>query len=192
MNCSETLRFSDQPGLIFSPRLKNAIKVCLRADPRRRPNAVQLLGEIAAMKGEKTIPNVVPYSVIEQQRTKQALALEEDTKRAKHRLLRQKITSKPKTDPFANIDKSKFLNKSGYKLSLVTAESRTVPARPLSAFFDDGNTPRIYSQGNRSTPSVQDYVKEELAKGESYEFNEPDGTLEFLKFREEEKTKSKK
>ena len=39
-----------------------------------------------------------------------------------------------------------------------------MPARPLSAFFDDGNTPRIYSQGNRSTPSVQDYVKEELAK----------------------------
>lgn len=188
LNCSETLRFSDQPGLIFSPRLKNAIKVCLRADPRRRPNAVQLLGEIAAMKGEKTIPNVVPYSVIEQQRTKQALALEEDTKKGQASFVEtKKITSKPKTDPFANIDKSKFLNKSGYKLSLVTAESRTVPARPLSAFFDDGNTPRIYSQGNRSTPSVQDYVKEELAKGESYEFNEPDGTLEFLKSREEEK-----
>lgn len=131
---------------------------------------------------------MVPYSVIEQQRTKQALALEEDTKKGQASFVEtKKITSKPKTDPFANIDKSKFLNKSGYKLSLVTAESRTVPARPLSAFFDDGNTPRIYSQGNRSTPSVQDYVKEELAKGESYEFNEPDGTLEFLKSREEEK-----
>ncbi|CAX39721.1 actin-regulating kinase, putative [Candida dubliniensis CD36] len=188
LNCSETLRFNDQPGSMFSPRLKNAIKVCLRGDPRRRPNAVQLLGEIAAMKGEKTIPNVIPYSVIEQSRAKQTVAPEEDTKKGQvSHVEKNKITSKPKTDPFANIDKSKLLNKSGYKLSSVTAESRTVPARPLSAFFDDGNTSRIYSQGNRSTPSVQDYVKEELAKGESYEFNEPDGTLEFLKSREEEK-----
>lgn len=66
LHASSNLRFKDQPGLIFSPRLKNIIKCCLREDPRRRPNAVQLLGEISAMKGSE-IPDVIPFSVKEHQ-----------------------------------------------------------------------------------------------------------------------------
>ncbi|EMG48892.1 hypothetical protein G210_0467 [Candida maltosa Xu316] len=171
LNCNENLKFNDQPGSIFSPRLKNVIKVCLRADPRRRPNAVQLLGEIANMKGEKGIPNVIPFSVKEQATRK------EDVK---------KELPHAKTDPFASIDKTKLFSKTGggSQSSPFTSEPpMKSPSRPLSAYFEDSKNRRIYSQGNRSTPSVQDYVKKELAKGgESYEFD--DNTLDFLKSRE--------
>lgn len=57
-----SLRFNDQPGSIFSPRLKNIIKVCLREDPRKRPNAVQVLSEVCSMMNV-AVPNVIPASV---------------------------------------------------------------------------------------------------------------------------------
>lgn len=52
------------PGNMFSPRLKNVIKCCLREDPRRRPNAGQLLEEVCGMMGVK-VPNVIPSLVLE-------------------------------------------------------------------------------------------------------------------------------
>lgn len=65
LNCSRTLKIPhNMPGSMFSPRLKNVIKCCLREDPRRRPNATQLLEEICAMMNCK-VPNVIPTSVLE-------------------------------------------------------------------------------------------------------------------------------
>ncbi|KAI5950876.1 hypothetical protein KGF54_003950 [Candida jiufengensis] len=158
LNCSETLRFKEQPGSIFSRRLKNIIKVCLRADPRRRPNAVQLLGEICQMRGDEKVPNVIPSSV----------------------------TTKPvPTIGFGSIDKSKSssnITNTAKKYS--PFESEPKPSRPVSAFFDHGIN-KIYSQGNKSSPNVQAYVKQELAKGyESTNVGETENTLDFLKSRD--------
>lgn len=189
LNCSENLRFNDQPGLMFSPRLKNVIKVCLRADPRRRPNAVQLLGEIAAMKGETGAPNVIPFSVKESMKIKAqplaTMAPKIEEIKVEYTMPEIKRTAAVKSDPFASIDKTKILTKKSSPFTLDPVKS---PSRPLSAYFEDSLKKRIYSQGNRSTPSVQDYIKKELARGgESYEFNqEDDGTLEFLKSREDQ------
>ncbi|RCK62518.1 Actin-regulating kinase PRK1 [Candida viswanathii] len=194
LNCSENLRFNDQPGLMFSARLKNVIKVCLRADPRRRPNAVQLLGEIASMKGEKGVPNVIPYSVRESLKmmtqplpptTAATAATKIEEIKVEHTLPEVKRTAAVRSDPFASIDKTKILTKVSSPFTLEPVKS---PSRPLSAYFEDSQMKRIYSQGNRSSPSVQDYVKKELAKGrESFEYNrDDDGTLEFLKSREDQ------
>lgn len=196
LNCSETLRFRDQPGLMFSARLKNMIKVCLRGDPRRRPNAVQLLGEIVSMKGETTMPDVIPYSVREQLKVKQ----NEDAEKKKPLQPVAALPNKPpkrstkeattvnKTDPFAGLDrtqmlKSPSLNKGSSRPQLPD-EPKSRPARPLSAFYD-GNVERIYSQGNKSTPSIQDHVKKELRKSQVYDFEDSGTTLSFLKSREE-------
>lgn len=57
-------------------------------------------------------------------------------------------------------------------------------ARPLSAYYDNGHKSKIYSQGNKSTPSIQDKVKQELARGyETTDLGETEDTMEFLKTR---------
>ncbi|KAI5963444.1 uncharacterized protein KGF55_002324 [Candida pseudojiufengensis] len=158
LNCSETLRFKEQPGSIFSRRLKNIIKVCLRADPRRRPNALQLLSEISQMRGDERPPNVIPYSV----------------------------TSQPAPTPgFGSIDKSKSSsNITNTTIKSSPFESEPKPSRPVSAYFDHGVN-KIYSQGNKSSPTVQAYVKQELAKGyESTDVGDTENTLDFLKSRD--------
>lgn len=99
--------------------MKNVIKVCLRADPRRRPNCTQLLGEIAAMKGETGIPNVIPYSVKESLKVKTQPQLPSTTKmganveelKVEHTMPEIKRASAVKTDPFASIDKTKILRR---------------------------------------------------------------------------------
>lgn len=55
------LRFPQTPQ--FLPRLLNVIRCCLRDDPRRRPNALQLLQEVCLMEGLTQVPDVVPYLV---------------------------------------------------------------------------------------------------------------------------------
>ncbi|EEQ40190.1 Protein kinase domain family protein [Clavispora lusitaniae] len=60
LQCHTTLRFPGSPQ--YSQRLQNIIRCCLRPDPRRRPNAVQLLQEICSMQGSR-MPEVVPHAV---------------------------------------------------------------------------------------------------------------------------------
>ncbi|CAK7890695.1 actin-regulating kinase Prk1p [[Candida] anglica] len=63
LHADHTLKIPhDQPGSIFSPRLKHVIQCCLREDPRRRPNAVQLLGEVCNMLGQQ-VPDVIPSAL---------------------------------------------------------------------------------------------------------------------------------
>lgn len=108
LNCSSTLRFPSSPQ--FSPRLQNIIHCCLRADPRRRPNALQLLQELCVMQGIKNIPDVVPYSV---RLSRTTVVPTENGKAAKKPELpkRDDVARKvpPKSDAFARIDKSKIL-----------------------------------------------------------------------------------
>lgn len=61
VQCLTTLRFPGSPQ--YSPRLQNMIRCCLRADPRKRPNALQLLQEVSLMQGRKDVPSVIPYLV---------------------------------------------------------------------------------------------------------------------------------
>ncbi|KAG7192919.1 uncharacterized protein KQ657_001376 [Scheffersomyces spartinae] len=75
LSADTSLRFNDQPGSIFSPRLKNIIKVCLREDPRRRPNAVQVLSEVCSMMNV-SVPNVIPSSVTMAQQHQQQQQLQ--------------------------------------------------------------------------------------------------------------------
>ncbi|WLF76360.1 actin-regulating kinase prk1 [Lodderomyces elongisporus] len=218
LNCHQTLRFHDQPGSMFSSRLKNIIKVCLRADPRRRPNALQLLGEIAQMRGDSGVPNVVPTSVLEAREKPQQLSQQPSqsvprqpsksqaqlqTQPKKEPISEAKklspqppppppTSSKPTADAFSTLDKSKFLNKLDSKIEtkhISPFESEPIPSpnRPLSAYFDSGHKHKIYSQGNKSSPAVQDLVRRELQKGYKVADLGPQSTLEFLKTRENEK-----
>ncbi|KAI5954850.1 hypothetical protein KGF57_003875 [Candida theae] len=196
LNCSDNLRFKDQPGSMFSPRLKNVIKVCLRADPRRRPNAVQLLGELCQMRGETKVPNVIPASILQaaSTETKKPVKPVKPVKPEARTSVSpnpppsvKSETGKAPVDPFAAIDKTKFMKKLDTKTISSPFESepkRTVP-RPLSAYYDSSHKPKIYSQGNKSTPSIQNKVKQELARGyETTDLGETTDTMEFLKNRE--------
>ncbi|EGW34430.1 uncharacterized protein SPAPADRAFT_134044 [Spathaspora passalidarum NRRL Y-27907] len=195
LNCGETLRFRDAPGSMFSHRMKNVIKVCLRGDPRRRPNAIQLLGEICAMKGVP-IPDVIPYSVREQIKAESAANVKQPprgpikpvlapTNSSKSEIAAKKIEApngNQPTDPFM-LDKSVMLDK--LTRQKITSNPPRPPARPLSAFYSEESTSRVYTHGNKSSPSVHDHVKAELPKQHTFEFeNDTNGTLEFLKSRE--------
>lgn len=192
LNCSETLRFKDQPGLMFSPRLKNVIKVCLRADPRRRPNAVQLLGELCQMRGETKVPNVIPASILlAPAEVKKPVASEIRKSVSPPQQNTTKLENKANkpVDAFAAIDKTKFMKKLDTKTisSPFELEPKRSIARPLSAYYDNGHKSKIYSQGNKSTPSIQDKVKQELARGyETTDLGETEDTMEFLKNKESE------
>lgn len=187
LNCSETLRFKDQPGLMFSPRLKNVIKVCLRADPRRRPNAVQLLGELSQMKGETKVPNVIPVSILQSAEAKKPAVSEPKKPISPTPEANTKSANTKSVDAFASIDKTKFMKKLDTRTisSPFELEPKRTIARPLSAYYDNGHKPKIYSQGNKSTPSIQDKVKQELARGyETTDLGETEDTMEFLKSKE--------
>ncbi|KAI5967640.1 PRK1 [Candida margitis] len=206
LNCSETLRFKDQPGSMFSPRLKNVIKVCLRADPRRRPNAVQLLGELCQMKGQTKVPNVIPASILQAATTDIKKSVSPSAPEAKRSVSppapeTKKLVTPPlhhnnakakagkSVDAFAAIDKTKFMKKLDTKAvsSPFESEPKRAVTRPLSAYYDNGHKPKIYAQGNKSTPSVQDKVKQELARGyETTDLGETEDTMKFLKTKESE------
>lgn len=110
-----TLRFPSSPH--FTPRLQNIIRCCLREDPRRRPNALQLLREVCLMQGIKQLPEVVPYSV-RLQKTHAHTNVVSNGHTTGHQTAQetaQKVnpalrTSKSPPDAFASIDKSKVLS----------------------------------------------------------------------------------
>lgn len=154
LNCSNTLKLPhNHPGLLFSLRLKNVIKCCLREDPRRRPNAVQLLEEICLMKGITKVPDVIPYTLKEHHGHNKAHShMANNTHHRSHDIdektpiLPERKHSSPSNisvdhknnnskpvDPFASIDKSKMLQHSASTSNKIS-EKKTIH-RPMSTYM---------------------------------------------------------
>lgn len=165
------LRFPGSP--IISPRLQNVIRCCLREDPRRRPNGLQLLQEVCLMQGVKQIPDVLPYSLrilrMNVQTQNNGNSTEMQTKLVTTTATLHLKASPP--DAFSSIDKSKVLS-----------------MRPKSA---------IYKSANDSSASLHDLIKKqvhdntsgltEIRKSEELDR----GTLDFLRTKEEVGTASR-
>lgn len=178
LNSTTTLRFRDLPGLMFSSRLKNIIKCCLRDDPRRRPNAVQLLGEIAQMKGV-SVPEVIPYSVRHKLEHSPNPSINNAAPNSTINIAALNNSSTPKIvinkqeqrkDPFSMIDKSSLLRR-----------PKSVYDRPKS--FIDGS----YLLRNNSSSSIQDFIQLQIETPTETELpNVDQSTLDFLRGKEEE------
>ncbi|GEQ72515.1 hypothetical protein JCM33374_g6202 [Metschnikowia sp. JCM 33374] len=180
LQCTTTLRFPGSPA--FSPRLQNVIHCCLREDPRRRPNALQLLQEICLMQNVPIIPDVVPYSV--KLAKLSAVAPNEAEKPTKKPELpkrdgdlARKISNGTKVDMFAHIDKSKILQM-----------GKNIPAKPR---------PKSEIYPAKSSSSLQDFVKLHVSESNSNisSARKPDdsenSTLNFLRSREVEESPSR-
>ncbi|KAK6460593.1 putative actin-regulating kinase [Scheffersomyces coipomensis] len=204
LNCNHTLRFNDQPGSMFSRRLKNIIACCLRPDPRRRPNAVQLLGEIASMKGD-VLPSVIPQTVKEQLIHIKASESVESTNKLYDTFDRPKASKSVENlhvpDPFAAIDKSSLLTKPIAEVANRANNGRSIPPRPRSTYISphasiDADYSKLNSNGynsSKSTSALKDYVQKQLIDNDSRISNRKSseserGTLDFLKSKEEEAT----
>lgn len=208
LNCDVTLKIPhNQPGLNFSPRLKNIIKCCLRPDPRRRPNAVQLLEEVCSMRGDSKIPNVIPHTVQNHHNSLSSKAVSDDdspapvlptrpkqtTSNRSETLVNMK-TSKP-TDPFASIDKSKFLQsavstsnkpdkRSGNRINtsyIPSYATTALTARPLSTVAQTSSSSNLKSFIQRQLNESS----EDISSNRKSDENDR-GTLEFLRSKEEE------
>lgn len=170
LHCATTLRFPGTPHI--SPRLQNVIRCCLREDPRRRPNALQLLQEVCLMQGVKQIPDVVPYSVRILRVPRENGTAEVETKQAAKASLHLKAQP---ADAFASIDKSKLLAK----------KPSVSKARPKSAVY-----PALSRSGD-SSASLHDLIKQHVSDTKSdlsliRKSEDLDrGTLDFLREKEE-------
>lgn len=158
LNCAMVFPH-DRPGVSFSPRLKNIIKCCLRPDPRRRPLGIQVLEEVAAMRGV-AVPNVIPHTV---------------------KTLPPKLPSLPRRktsgdDPFAGIEKTKTLQQRSGRIntSLIASYLATPKPRPLS-----------YAE---NSPNLKNFIRKQLNESsEDLRYDEtPSSTLDFLRSKEEE------
>ncbi|SGZ52042.1 CIC11C00000005385 [Sungouiella intermedia] len=179
LHSSTTLRFPHSPP--FSPRLQNIIKCCLREDPRRRPNALQLLQEVCLMQGIKQVPEVIPYSVRLQKSQADMNVLNNGnssgtqiTQETQKVTLSLKATKSP-PDAFASIDKSKVLSMGSTK--------STLKSRPKSAIYASEGV----MKNSDSTTSLQDLIKQHVSESSNEISNirkseELDrGTLDFLR-----------
>lgn len=195
LNCNATLHFpANQPGQQFSSRLKNIIKCCLRGDPRRRPSGVQLLEEICAMKGDKSIPSVIPYTVKvhQSQKSEDAPPLPRRTptvtSSSSNNVVTMRTSKAP--DPFATIDKSKLLQTSAEKRPANKINSSYIPSytttptssRPLSLYHDE----KLKSSSSNLKNFIQKQLSESTDDLTLYtSYDDKEGTLEFLRSREE-------
>lgn len=186
LHSSTTLKIPhDQPGLIFLPRLKNMIKCCLREDPRRRPNAVQLLQEVCAMKNEP-VPNVLPYTMKDKFSRLEPSLVTHTTEPQPDQIPVKK--EKPK-DPFASIDKSKLLTTKS------DLETKALP-RPHSTYISasvakssSSSRPLSYIDSTSAT-LLKSFVHSQLGDSTNSHINDGPGTLDFLRSKEEENAKS--
>lgn len=178
LDCTNSLKFPhNRPGLLFSSRLKNVMKCCLREDPRRRPNAVQLLEEICLMKGITKVPDVIPYTLKEHHGQHRAhiayksdymLHSKEDTapvlpdrhgtdiSSAKPPVVIKHNNSKP-SDPFAQIDKSKLLQHSATTSSKVS-DKKSIH-RPKSTYIPSYTSTNGKPKARPMSSYIEDDVK---------------------------------
>lgn len=185
----------NQRGLIFSPRLINIIKCCLRKDPRRRPTATQVLDEVCRMRGIQKIPNVIPFTLMCEEAKGETLP--PLPKRSSRLTTANTITenktptiANEKVDPFTTIDKSKLINvniipkenfeksktlldlqKSAH-VSSIAQKFEEKPTRPPSAvnaddvMKDKHEFKTSSGPSNSSVSAIQDYVFAQLNENE--------------------------
>ncbi|OBA23755.1 kinase-like protein [Metschnikowia bicuspidata var. bicuspidata NRRL YB-4993] len=179
LNCTATLRFPSSPP--FSARLQNVIHCCLRADPRRRPNALQLLQEICMMQNVHTIPDVVPYSPPRNQPDLPKRHIppkaQPEVPRRHTEIARKLPPAKPPVDLFAQINKSKLLNM-----------GRSTPIKPR---------PKSEIHPSTSAASLLEYVKLQVSESnvsipQARVSEDTDrSTLQFLRSKETEDSNSR-
>ncbi|GBL51114.1 hypothetical_protein [Candidozyma auris] len=177
INCDKNLRFPGSPQ--YSSRLQNVIRCCLRPDPRRRPNALQLLQEVCSMQGIKRLPETVPYSV----RISKTVPIKYDYANVNNdsatqtQVIKgmgpQKASIKPSpSDVFASIDKTKILAMGG-------PSKKADSATPLS-------------RSNNSSATLHEMIKKQVDSSSTELHNMRNsedldrGTLSFLKSKEED------
>lgn len=198
LNSSQYLRFKDQPGSMFSPRLKNVIKCCLREDPRRRPNAVQLLQELVNMMN-LPLPSVIPYSVQIDLKEKFKDSYTHSTPD-----LSLRPAKSNKSDPFEleQISSNKSIKSIQSNLStksnssnLSNVANNSEAADPFSS-IDKSKLLRknnhlysLNSMGSKSTTSLKDYVQKQVEKSEElmvrHSRKSEDRDLDFLRNKQE-------
>ncbi|EGV65710.1 actin-regulating kinase prk1 [Yamadazyma tenuis] len=195
VNSSHTLHIPhNRPGSTFSPRLRNIIKCCLREDPRRRPNAVQLLDEVCVMMNIPA-PKVVPASVIERPSTPAApMQPSNGSVHSKSSSDLNSINRPPpfegrkpqtaKTDPFASIDKSKLLQTTRQHPQQRPKSLYAAP-RPTSIYGGRDISP-IGTSANthQSSNTLKNYIQRQLSKSNESIITPPDeddNTLNFLR-----------
>lgn len=179
--CQSTLRLPSSPR--YSSRLQNIISCCLREDPRRRPNALQLLQEVCQMQNIQNMPDVIPYSVKVLQLNNYSLEnppsqklapskLEEDV-----RTQRKPLTSmEAQKDAFSKIDKSKLLKMSSNPSLKPRPKSEVYSASTRASFSSTSLHDMVQKQVNATTQEVSNMRKYE-EKGHD--------TIEFLRHKEE-------
>lgn len=178
---SRTLRMPHTPN--YSSRLQNIISCCLREDPRRRPNALQLLQEVCQMQNISVMPDVIPYSIKVQQLSNMNIENSSVHKsssskpEAKHTLLHKSLSqSDLKKEPLSKLDPSRL-----YKM----ASNPVLSARPKSEIYPSSG------RDNISSVSLQNMVQQQLdasAQGVSNICNSEDrgpDTIEFLRAKED-------
>ncbi|QRG37839.1 hypothetical protein FDK38_002223 [Candidozyma auris] len=177
INCDKNLRFPGSPQ--YSSRLQNVIRCCLRPDPRRRPNALQLLQEVCSMQGIKRLPETVPYSVRISKTVpiKYNYANVNNDSATQTQVMKgmgpQKASIKPSpSDVFASIDKTKILAMGG-------PSKKADSATPLS-------------RSNNSSATLHEMIKKQVDSSSTELHNMRNsedldrGTLSFLKSKEED------
>lgn len=187
INSTSTLRFPSSPQ--FTPRLQNIIRCCLREDPRRRPNALQLLQEVCLMQGIKQIPEVVPYSVRLQKVQAQSHTVSngnstnlQTTEETSEKVTLSLKASKSPPDAFASIDKSKILSMG----------PKPKP-RPKSAIYPSAGD----LKNSGSTTSLKDLIKQHVNESTNELSNMRKsedldrGTLDFLRSKDRTGVNSK-
>lgn len=180
--CLTSLRFPVSPK--YSSRLQNIINCCLREDPRRRPNALQLLQEVCQMQNITVMPDVIPYSVKVQHLANKSLANPQEQKLKPNNLKEETLSQRKalkqnnKMDVFSKINKAELLKMNS---------NPTHRARPKSEIFAPTK-----SASNFSSASLHDMVQqqvkastEEMSDIRYYEDRGQD-TIEFLRLKEEE------
>lgn len=194
---ANNLRFPSHPQ--FSLRLQNVIRCCLREDPRRRPNGLQLLQEVCLMQGIKQIPDVVPYSVKVSRQNRQSQSAAHNASSA------DKTLEKPKTKKPETAEKHVELRKSASSLTArrpkgaeePPASVKTDPFASLTrAELSKAKKPRpksaIYVSGHKSQSSLQDLIDKRVSESTSdllhlRKSEEMDrGTLQFLRDKEDD------
>lgn len=180
--CQNTFRFPSSPR--YSSRLQNIISCCLREDPRRRPNALQLLQEVCQMQNIHNMPDVIPYSVKILQLTSASLENPPLQKLAPSKLeeevrgQRKPLTSiESQKDVFSKIDKSKLLKMSSNPSLKPRPKSEIYPVSNRASFSSTSLHDMVQKQVHATTQDVSNMRKK-------YEENGND-TIEFLRHKEE-------
>ncbi|WPK24672.1 hypothetical protein PUMCH_001954 [Australozyma saopauloensis] len=180
LSCLTRLRFPASPR--YSSRLQNVIGCCLREDPRRRPNALQLLQEVCQMQNINAIPDVIPYSVKVHHLAMEGLAnppshgltpskLEEDKLQRKTPLKMEN-----QGEVFSKIDKSKLLKIRSNPNPKPRPKSELYPATGRTSFSSTSLHDMVKQQVNATSQEVSNMRK--------YDDRGQD-TIEFLRGKEE-------